>query len=618
MNLKQDPKNSVIMLVDSTIDLPMLKSKRGTKIITFDFKSHKFLTDNKIIHQISDEYITNKELNYIQKFSYQISRWHEDKDIKKIFSYEGVNIGELFYRELSWKSLLFLKRIITIKNIVEKHTLTKFLSSENLFNITKQFTNFISKLKSTKQENTLSSLDFIDIPISIPGKKTSLRLKYSNFNKLKKTYDKILQLSYKSSTIDTSYKTVLFVDFTTVRYEKLFSILPKFKLNLVKFDTKIPAFWNRQSYSLIKRSKCIVENYNNLMDKNTKKLIQNELKNISNIMTQLYEHEKYFERFFSFTNFSFWHVFNPFFFDLCRKNLLDAIPAIILIKKLLNKYNFSSIVIWNETEFTEQIVIQLAKKSRISLCLLQHGLYYLTPERYDFENFGSLFSKKSDYFLAWGQKEAKYAIEIGIKPTKIKKIGCPFYDQIFNVHLNDNESNDFILLAADSPNLHTVHETTIDVREKYEQVIKRVCQVTSKLNKPLIIKLHPSKYLSEDKIAKSIDPKIKIIKTGSIIPLIQSCQVMLVINLSSTILEAQILKKPVISISTYTHNGNPEIFTSNSCISTTIDKFEESFLRILNDSLFKQSRIDVGQRYVDEHLSNPGIASESLLTFLTK
>ena len=49
-------------------------------------------------------------------------------------------------------------------------------------------------------------------------------------------------------------------------------------------------------------------------------------------------------------------------------------------------------------------------------------------------------------------------------------------------------------------------------------------------------------------ITTSINSEIKVIKEGKISPLIQSCELLIVIDFSSVILDAHILGKPVISL----------------------------------------------------------------------
>ena len=64
--------------------------------------------------------------------------------------------------------------------------------------------------------------------------------------------------------------------------------------------------------------------------------------------------------------------------------------------------------------------------------------------------------------------------------------------------------------------------------------------------------------------------------------------------MSTTILEAQLLKKPVIYVPIFDENfGTPEIFKSNSCVFSSLDKLEFDLNKLQTDSNFKQNIIHI-------------------------
>ena len=59
-----------IILFDSVLDfndLNEINAKNKSKIISFDYDTHKILKDKKINHEISDNYLSKKDLRMIQK-----------------------------------------------------------------------------------------------------------------------------------------------------------------------------------------------------------------------------------------------------------------------------------------------------------------------------------------------------------------------------------------------------------------------------------------------------------------------------------------------------------------------------------------------------------------------
>jgi glycosyltransferase involved in cell wall biosynthesis len=139
-----------------------------------------------------------------------------------------------------------------------------------------------------------------------------------------------------------------------------------------------------------------------------------------------------------------------------------------------------------------------------------------------------------------------------------------------------------------------------------------------KLNKKLIIKLHPSAAeLDISDLVKRIDPRITVIKSGNIFSLIESCEALVVTDVSSVILEAQMFGKPVISLSIKDYRfGEPEVFRSKSCMRATIDGFEDSLNSVLNKPDLRKQIIENGYRFVKKSLSNRGNATEALIEYL--
>lgn len=153
----------------------------------------------------------------------------------------------------------------------------------------------------------------------------------------------------------------------------------------------------------------------------------------------------------------------------------------------------------------------------------------------------------------------------------------------------------------------------------YEYAIEMVCKTILKMNKKLVIKLHPfQEELDITPIVKKFGDKIVIIKVGDILPLIESCEAFLTLDYSTTILEAQILEKPVISILVKDRltTQTPLIFSSHSCLTTTIEDFENTIKMVLNDSNLRAKLIENSRKFVDNYLSNQGTAVQKTLQFL--
>ena len=93
-----------IVLFDSSSSVDDLKKilKKTTKIISFDYKSHKTLIENNIEHEISDHYVSRDMLVNVQNNCYRFAKWFEDDRFTQLLNYEGINLGLLIKVELNY------------------------------------------------------------------------------------------------------------------------------------------------------------------------------------------------------------------------------------------------------------------------------------------------------------------------------------------------------------------------------------------------------------------------------------------------------------------------------------------------------------------------------------
>jgi len=619
----QSANNSTVILLDSSSDKEVkdLTQQQNVIIITFDYESHKTLSRNNIVHEISDSYVDENDLKTIQKNSYSLVKWYEDPLIANLIDYKGINLGSLFYLEFYYMLIPFLKKFVEVTKIIKKYPTQTFVCSSKLYDIAKTITPSAVRIQNEKIISNKFLYDSIKIHIKIGHRFLSLHIPRSYYLKMRKISEVFIhKLFGPKNRISKNKKSVLLVEFDTIKFRKIFSMLPEFPLNLILFDRRRPPIWNLTSFSIIKKSNCSIATYFDVRDDDLKNSIEEGVSTTKEKTNLLRSKDDFFQSFFSIFGFSFWESLKPIFIELYEKRSLNAIPEIEITKRVLNKYTPTSIVVWSENGFNEQIVIYLARQLEIPLILIQHyGIVWDTHQAFEYNKLAGIFPLVSDKFVVYGEMLKNYAINFGIPPKKIEVLGSSTYDKIFEEKNNGVElMNDYILLATSSPHNNLVTDLTVKTNEKYELAIKNVCEIASKMNKKLVIKLHPFQdELNITDLVKEIDPKITIVKTGNIIPLIKYCEVLIVTDISSVILEAQIFEKPVISISIKDYGfGDPEVYTSNSCICTDLENFEKILNSTLNNIEFRKSIITKGNKFVEDSLSNRGTATETLLSFL--
>lgn len=610
-NNSKSNQSSSVLLVNFPFDINKLKKiKNDTNpiIITFDYASHKILIDNKIEHDLSDNFLTDDDINKIQQNSYNLTKWYDHQTVSKLLEYDGINIGKLFYVEFHYFLLPFLKKFIELTKICKKYGEKQFIATFALYNIVKSLhSNAKSFDDDKKQENFV--YDYIKLPLT---NSLNFSIKRSHYQYLKKISEKIIQKLIDEQNI--TKHAVLLAEFDPVRYENLLSLSSKFGINFVLFNRRRPAVWNLKSYSIIKKSKTFIATDQNLVDSKLSIIIKNKQQEFIAKFNQLWENDDYFKTFFSVES-SFWDIIKSDFKNLCEKRILEAIREIEISKELLLKQKIQCIIIWSESGFNEQIIINLAKKSSIKTILLQHGIIVDEIQTFEVNKFSGILPISSDKYVVWGETVKEYAIACGISEEKIHALGSPSYDKIKKKY---NQDTNTILLAVTAPRKIHVKGYLVKELENYERIIVAICKIVYSNNKKLIIKTHPFQEEHDiTNLIKKINSSIKIVKRGNVLSAIGSCDSLISVGVSSAIFETQLIGKPVISLQVPYDIGTPQILRTNSCLKTTIEDLPYT-IRKLNDEKYKNDVVENTSKLLSQNLAHIGHASEEILLFLKK
>lgn len=609
-------KEQNIVLFDSNTNLKNLKniiSKKKSLIITFDYKSHEILSRKKIPHEISDTFLDQNKLQFLQNESFRLAKWFETK-ISQSIIYKNINLGELFYIDFYVFLLPILKKVFETIQISKQYPKANFFASYALYEMIKPLSKYVISLGG-KKYSTQFYLDSISNRFKIGGRSFTIRLSQKRYNSLKKLSESFFKYFFKQH-YDYSKKSHILIEFDPLKYQELFLTSPK-NSNFVVYNRRRPYFWNFHSFSIFKKSNVSFFTDNELIDSE----IQNNLENASNWYTnansELVQHDEFFNDFFKIDGKSFWNVIKKPFFYLCKTRFQELIYEIECANKLFEITNPSTITVWSELGSSEQILVNIAKNRNVPVILLQHGYYHDDISATNFNYFSGVLPKKADYFLIWGNKTDDYCKSINLESKKIKIIGSPFYDGYENFNSNISKSN-YVLLAAQGPTDFFISDLKNSTYENYIKTIVQICNITKKLQKKLIIKLHPDPHdLDITKYVEHLNSNVQVIKSGNIRELIQNCELFLSIDISTTILEAHLLHKPVISISVKDYqlgDSNSQIF--QSCIYIDIIDLENQMSKIFKDSEFKNKIISSGSKFVDDYLSNQNSSSEAFITFL--
>ena len=616
INGKKNKTEKSIVLFDKSIAVKEVKSilkDTNSSIISLDFESFELLQKNNIDQKTYDEFLTTDEMSNIQKLSYELSDWYSNEQLANEIMYNDVNLGSILQSELINILVNFIKNFYVIYKITQKYSDFEFFCSKNTSKFLHKFSIKHYLLKSLKIDDSLP-LDSLNTNIDLKFKNLNLKFKIGTkkINSLRTLTDSISNYLIKPKLKKDS-NFFLFSEINTKKFSGLLQKMPDFDETYVIYNRRQPSIWDKESFSLFKNSNAVIENEKTL-NRNKKLSLTKEKSKITKIIEKIKKNENFFEKFFTIKTISFWSLFREVFYSLIEKRFLTYYYEIILSQNLLDKYPFSAILLQNDVGPNEKILLQIGKSKKIPIFLMQHGLIFDTPEALMVNKYHGVLGLNTDYQLVWGDIDYQYRKKLGFDPEKIIKIGSPAYDHFFD---KKNSKRDYVLLATSGPTTEDIFDLTVESITKNIETIKGISKIVAGLNQKLIIKIHPSPdEFDPTELIKSIDPNIQVIKTGDISEIIKNCSLMIVIDFSSVILDAYLLKKPIISIPVKNNGyGLPKAFVNNSCMIENLETLENSINNLLkndNSELIKNATIS-GQNY----MSNLGNASEQLLRFLS-
>lgn len=603
-----------VIFYDSTISLENLTTTIDGKtyaIFTLDYESHEILERNKISHRSSDNFLMKNELVNIQERSYYFAKWAENKDIEPDLIYSDINLGKLPYVEFHYGLVQILKKILSVKNIINSHLGKEYFCSRVNYKILELFIKEVNIIPSESAREKNFLYDNIRIPFKFFGLTTSFYISKENYVRIRDFIEEVFVqfFNWKNKKINNSNKQNVLVEFDTIRIKEL--LKKDSKSCLLIYNRRRPTIWNFESLLALKNSNAYVLTKKRLITYDSN--IKNDVKSNIDRFSVFIKKNEFFEKFFVINDICFWKIIKDDFVKLHVKRMNEAVFEINLAKIMFEKLKIGSVTVWSESGFSEQILIGLAKSYGIPTNLVQHGIYHDTDEAFRYNEFYGVLPILTNNFLSWGEITSNYVRKFCLDKNIIN-IGSLFYDSVKCI----DSSEGYMLLVTTSPRRNIVFELTDESIRKYEDCIKQICNICKKLNKKLVIKMHPDQDEREIvDIVKTIDKNIRIVKYANILDLISSCFCLLSIDKSTTMLEALIMGKPIIAIRTKEPElGMPSIFQSNATPYLKIEDLEEHLQKIIINDTYRKQIIENGKNYVDRFLTNPGTASDSFLAFI--
>lgn len=605
-----------ILLIDSTSNYEKLKNffDDDTSVITFDYESHIKLEKKQIPHLLSDDFINDSDSMLLQNYAHKFSNWYSEKNFSKLLEYNGLNLGRLYKGELLYVLVKLLKKFKEVEIIYKYNQAKQFFAENELFNIINFFSNSVKNIHDTNQiYNSVN--DELRLSFRISKYEKNIFLDKKNYLKIKNLLDFFISTFFTSKNQNNSKMKILFSEYDTERFKDLFLTSQKFQAQIFSYSRKRPSFWNFSTLKTIINSKCNIITsrslYNNTVEKNE----NDGIKQMQSKIHDIWKQNSMLEDFFTFNEYKIFSLIKPTLIELINNRLSFTIHEIELVNRMFEKYKFDFSVVINEIGFYQQIISHFSKIFDVNCLHMQEGFHWDTSEAIKNLDSQGVFHHNSDKLIVWGKIDNDFSINHGNVPSnKIKIIGAPRYDRLFNSEKN-NEG--YILLASSGdPQPEEINGLRVKKIQKYLDDILQISKIVTELNQNLIIKLHPSpSQLMNLTELEKINSKVSVITSGEIIPLLNSAKLLISVGLSSAMIEALILKKPVIFIPGIDYSwGTPSIITEDGCLNLNINELKENLQKILLDKNFYSHKNS--QNYISNLISFHGNASEEFYNFL--
>jgi hypothetical protein len=610
---KMNKLKKIIFVDDLTSinEIEIFSNQSDIKIISFDYASHIKLTEKNIQHEISEIYLT-QDTKKLQKQCYEFLNWYNLDVIKKNTSFLNINISKLYNDQLIHVIIKILKNFSEIKIIVKQFPNLEYFASGNLLLIGKLWIKSINEIANSQKIKFY--FDYVEIGTNIGKKNIKISIPNYSYKKIKNISEKVLELILQNKNL--SKKNTLLVEFNTKKFKNFFLDSKNYNKNIVYYGRRRPGVWDLESFKIIKNSQCKIITPNIMNDN----ILKNHKKNILEIK------EKYLEilnsneelnKFFSIDNISIISVISPIIKLLIIDRLDEIVFEILLAKQMFECVFIDSVVVLSEIGMTEQIIIQLANQKKIPILHLQEGLHYDTQEAFEHSKFQTVFLESASKYIAWGKFSKEYQVNIGkISTENVVELGSPFFSELN--FLNNQNSEEFILLATSPPQTEQINGINVRNLEKYLKDILKICEIVSSQKKKLIIKLHPTfDILNISKNIQEKFPDITVITKGDIDPLIRKCSILIGTGTSTVIIHAQILQKPVIAIPLIDYNwGKPSVYAENSCLLIELEQLSTNLKKIHDDPLFKNKLIDNGNKFLKNCFKNKDNSSKLIWDYI--
>jgi hypothetical protein len=616
---------SIFLLTENDVNpstIGQIKESNNCIVYPLTFKTIGILKENKIKYELFDELLAPKDYERIDNEVYHIGRtWSENIKLAEIFDYENVNISKMIERELIVSLLKFGYRISILEKIFSKVKPKIVYTSETTKSISKiprlfsKKHQFIIKNINSKSEEKSFRHDNITVGFVIKGKNLDFRISRKNFLKIKKYYELFWKLCYKISSKEKRKKTgpkILLLDFNLGTNKTTLENLSQSEFQILLANTRRPVIWNYESLKIAKKI-----NFSNIQLDLENSNLNPKLKDILEKFENFIYNNNFFTKKFKIEGISFWGIFEEDFKVFCKERFSEIISFINSLNNFLEKEEVELLITLDEAQQIERAATVVCKNRKIKTLLLRNtDINIFKDGKRNWEVF-TLKKIYSDKFAIYGDLSKEICLNHGLDSEKLVLTGNPRYDELFKRKSCNDEKYILITLSGIASTAWTTFYSSSLVL-KYERMFKEILKALAKLDKKIIIKMHPTQdpIFNALKIVNEILPKAIILKNANTYDLISHSEIV-ISSPSSVITEALILDKPLFLFKILENDSGIPYEKFNAVIATE-DEADIDFK--INQILFDKEirkELDIGRKEFLKHaLKYHGNSSEKIIELI--
>jgi len=589
------------------------------KIVSFDFYAHKELKKLGITHELIENYFDLNDQEKIDNLAIKLTtNWYQIESIEELIKFNNLNLGNLLEIELITFIFETLKKIKGFSKLLEKEKYSIIYAS-SLSDVAKFFNQEnTNPIEGSKKSEESLYFDKIEIPINFGSKTRTIKISREKYMKIKRFSESFTETIFNLKYKFENNEAILLLDFNPVIYPNLLKELGSKHENVILLNQRRPAIWNLESMKIVKNSKCKIINLEDLQDIASIKKISLCKQNISKNLNIMWKNEKKFEEFFSIDGKSFWKLIKNQFQKMVEKRFVEAVNRYIQIENLFQKTRISSILEWADNGFEEKIVVDIGKKNKIPIYLLQHATAPINEKWNKYHNLMPYFPSSGIKLITWGKAMKNFVLQNKILEKQVFDLGSPRHDEFFSTQNLSNKNT--ILIAANGFMHNNFAGNDTRSYQYLEDYFSEICRIVPHISsKQIIVKLHPGQFYYDMKqLIQEIDPKIPIFQNQNIINSIKKCDIMISLNYSTALLDAMILQKPTMVVLPEKQGFDKEDLVAKGATlyEPNIEKIDEALKNILNNEIVRKNLIKKGNEFVDYYLVNKGNASREVANFI--